>query len=147
MWGSKHQESLETRACCAVAAPRPRRRTLRVNKRLAAWERRRERRENGTLPPEAQRGATRADIYITGIVTGRKQTHIAVRTQRRQEVFLPTRSGFLGQEKAHSDSAWPRGPHLRMRRLIRVILANAADMQNRRGHKTDSNDSRWLAHL
>jgi len=26
---------------------------------------------------------------------------------------------------------------------IRVILANAADVQNRRGHKTDPNDSRW----
>jgi transposase len=30
---------------------------------------------------------------------------------------------------------------------VRVILANAADVQNRRGHKTDPNDSRWLAHL
>jgi len=30
---------------------------------------------------------------------------------------------------------------------VRVVLANAADVQNRRGHKTDSNDSRWLAHL
>jgi transposase len=28
---------------------------------------------------------------------------------------------------------------------VRVILANAADVQNRRGHKTDPNDSRWLA--
>ncbi len=30
---------------------------------------------------------------------------------------------------------------------IQVILANAADVQNRRVHKTDPNDSRWLAHL
>lgn len=30
---------------------------------------------------------------------------------------------------------------------VRVILANAADVQNRRGHETDPNDSRWLAHL
>ena len=30
---------------------------------------------------------------------------------------------------------------------VRVILANAADVQNRRGHQTDPNDSRWLAHL
>jgi len=30
---------------------------------------------------------------------------------------------------------------------VQVILANAADVQNRRGHKTDPNDSRWLAHL
>jgi len=30
---------------------------------------------------------------------------------------------------------------------IQVILANAYDVQNRRGHKTDPNDSRWLAHL
>jgi transposase len=30
---------------------------------------------------------------------------------------------------------------------VRVIRANAADVQNRRGHKTDPNDSRWLAHL
>ena len=30
---------------------------------------------------------------------------------------------------------------------VRVILANAADVQNRRGHKTDPNDCRWLAHL
>src|ERR1700688_4603971 len=30
---------------------------------------------------------------------------------------------------------------------VRVILANAADVQTRRGHKTDPNDSRWLAHL
>jgi transposase len=30
---------------------------------------------------------------------------------------------------------------------VRVILANAADVKNRRGHKTDPNDSRWLAHL
>jgi transposase len=30
---------------------------------------------------------------------------------------------------------------------IRVVLANAFDVQNRRGHKTDPNDSRWLAHL
>ena len=28
---------------------------------------------------------------------------------------------------------------------VSVILANAADVQNRRGHKTDPNDSRWLA--
>jgi transposase len=28
-----------------------------------------------------------------------------------------------------------------------VILANAADVQNRRGHETDPNDSRRLAHL
>lgn len=30
---------------------------------------------------------------------------------------------------------------------VRVILANAAGVQNRHGHKTDPNDSRWLAHL
>jgi transposase len=30
---------------------------------------------------------------------------------------------------------------------IRVVLANAFDVRNRRGHKTDPNDSRWLAHL
>lgn len=30
---------------------------------------------------------------------------------------------------------------------IEVVLANAYDVQNRRGHKTDPNDSRWLAHL
>ena len=30
---------------------------------------------------------------------------------------------------------------------IQVVLANAFDVQNRRGHKTDPNDSRWLAHL
>lgn len=30
---------------------------------------------------------------------------------------------------------------------VRVIFANAADVQNRRGHKTDPTDSRWLAHL
>jgi transposase len=30
---------------------------------------------------------------------------------------------------------------------VEVILANAYDVQNRRGHKTDPNDSRWLAHL
>ena len=30
---------------------------------------------------------------------------------------------------------------------VRVILANAPDIQKRRGHKTDPNDSRWLAHL
>jgi transposase len=30
---------------------------------------------------------------------------------------------------------------------IDVVLANAYDVQNRRGHKTDPNDSRWLAHL
>lgn len=30
---------------------------------------------------------------------------------------------------------------------VRITLANAADVQNRRGHKTDPNDSRWLAHL
>lgn len=30
---------------------------------------------------------------------------------------------------------------------LRVILAKAAVVQNRRGHKTDPNDSRWLAHL
>jgi len=30
---------------------------------------------------------------------------------------------------------------------IQVVLANAYDVQNRRGHKTDPNDSRWLAHL
>lgn len=30
---------------------------------------------------------------------------------------------------------------------IKVILANAFDVRNRRGHKTDPNDSRWLAHL
>jgi transposase len=27
---------------------------------------------------------------------------------------------------------------------VHVILANAADVRNRRGHKTDPNDSRWL---
>jgi len=30
---------------------------------------------------------------------------------------------------------------------FQVVLANAFDVQNRRGHKTDPNDSRWLAHL
>ena len=30
---------------------------------------------------------------------------------------------------------------------VTVVLANAFDVQNRRGHKTDPNDSRWLAHL
>ena len=30
---------------------------------------------------------------------------------------------------------------------MEVVLANAYDVQNRRGHKTDPNDSRWLAHL
>src|SRR6202012_2447468 len=30
---------------------------------------------------------------------------------------------------------------------VQVILANAFDVRNRRGHKTDPNDSRWLAHL
>jgi len=30
---------------------------------------------------------------------------------------------------------------------LKVILANAFDVRNRRGHKTDPNDSRWLAHL
>jgi transposase len=30
---------------------------------------------------------------------------------------------------------------------VTVILANAVDVKNRRGHKTDPNDSRWLAHL
>lgn len=30
---------------------------------------------------------------------------------------------------------------------VAVVLANAFDVQNRRGHKTDPNDSRWLAHL
>jgi transposase len=30
---------------------------------------------------------------------------------------------------------------------VEVVLANAFDVQNRRGHKTDPNDSRWLAHL
>ena len=30
---------------------------------------------------------------------------------------------------------------------LSVILANAFDVRNRRGHKTDPNDSRWLAHL
>ena len=30
---------------------------------------------------------------------------------------------------------------------VRVVLTNTADVQNRRGHKTDPNDSRWLAHL
>jgi transposase len=30
---------------------------------------------------------------------------------------------------------------------IEVVLANAYAVQNRRGHKTDPNDSRWLAHL
>jgi len=30
---------------------------------------------------------------------------------------------------------------------VQVVLANAFDVQNRRGHKTDPNDSRWLAHL
>lgn len=30
---------------------------------------------------------------------------------------------------------------------LHVVLANAFDVQNRRGHKTDPNDSRWLAHL
>jgi transposase len=30
---------------------------------------------------------------------------------------------------------------------MKVVLANANDVQNRRGDKTDPNDSRWLAHL
>ena len=30
---------------------------------------------------------------------------------------------------------------------VEVVLANAFDVQNRRGHKTDPNVSRWLAHL
>ena len=30
---------------------------------------------------------------------------------------------------------------------VKVVLANAFDVRNRRGHKTDPNDSRWLAHL
>jgi len=30
---------------------------------------------------------------------------------------------------------------------LQVVLANAYDVRNRRGHKTDPNDSRWLAHL
>ncbi len=30
---------------------------------------------------------------------------------------------------------------------VEVVLANAFDVRNRRGHKTDPNDSRWLAHL
>ena len=30
---------------------------------------------------------------------------------------------------------------------VEVVLANAYDVQNRRGHTTDPNDSRWLAHL
>jgi transposase len=30
---------------------------------------------------------------------------------------------------------------------VQVVLANAYDVRNRRGHKTDPNDSRWLAHL
>jgi len=30
---------------------------------------------------------------------------------------------------------------------IKVVVANAFDVRNRRGHKTDPNDSRWLAHL
>jgi transposase len=30
---------------------------------------------------------------------------------------------------------------------LKIILANAFDVRNRRGHKTDPNDSRWLAHL
>ena len=30
---------------------------------------------------------------------------------------------------------------------VHVTPANAADVQNRRGHKTDPNDSRWWAHL
>jgi transposase len=30
---------------------------------------------------------------------------------------------------------------------VEVVLANAYDVRNRRGHKTDPNDSRWLAHL
>ena len=30
---------------------------------------------------------------------------------------------------------------------VEVVLANAYDVENRRGHKTDPNDSRWLAHL
>jgi transposase len=30
---------------------------------------------------------------------------------------------------------------------VDVVLANAFDVRNRRGHKTDPNDSRWLAHL
>jgi transposase len=30
---------------------------------------------------------------------------------------------------------------------VEVVLANAYDVQNRRGHKTDPSDSRWLAHL
>ena len=30
---------------------------------------------------------------------------------------------------------------------VEVVLANAFDVRNRRGHRTDPNDSRWLAHL
>ena len=30
---------------------------------------------------------------------------------------------------------------------VKVLVANAFDVRNRRGHKTDPNDSRWLAHL
>jgi hypothetical protein len=30
---------------------------------------------------------------------------------------------------------------------MKVVRANANDVQNRRGDKTDPNDSRWLAHL
>lgn len=28
-----------------------------------------------------------------------------------------------------------------------VVLANSQQVKNRRGHKTDPNDARWLAHL
>ena len=34
-----------------------------------------------------------------------------------------------------------------LERELKVILANAFDVRNRRGHKTDPNDSRWLAHF
>jgi transposase len=30
---------------------------------------------------------------------------------------------------------------------VQVYLANAQEVKNRKGHKTDKNDSRWLAHL
>jgi transposase len=30
---------------------------------------------------------------------------------------------------------------------VTVLVANAEDVKGRRGHKTDPNDSRWLAHL
>ncbi len=35
----------------------------------------------------------------------------------------------------------------RSRESVSRILANAADPQNRRGHKTDPNDTPWLAYL